>query len=581
MDNLAQQSADPWEFNLLNHAFRTFRPALIFCLCVVMATYAFAVPLQGGSPSEIENLLKKGDELFKAAKFREAVEKYKEVLARDANNDHATGYIAYSFSKLGDRAQARQWMHKRAELPGQNPSVKAQALTDIALLCWDEAHMSLAARLVGGKTLKPEEVAGIERLLDEGIQSAQQATPIAPHSVKGLNVLNLLYRARAEGEADVSQQKAHLAKADEAMRQAIKLFEATPNAPTNDLFAVPTMLVSSTVDTNSSFASGQPIKAVPLMSADPNDKAMAAIEVFVGLDGKVKFLRAIVGESKKVAPALSAARQWEFQPSTFEGHTVQVTQVLTFGGDATTQSPAAGRPMTPVNETLDGKVIDHIERGDQLLRAGKVDEALGEFKAASQAAGKPVYTALLRIGGVYMQKEDYRAAADAYRQASTLYPQDPASQYNLAEALYAAGEYKQAEAAYRKTLDLSPGRVNSQAHHFLGLSLYNQKRLDEAIAEYRIAIDQARSDYSEARYNLGIALLASGKLQAAESEFRMAIQQEKHDWPEAHFNLATTLEHQHRSREAADEYETYLRQSPNATDAAATRKRIEQLRSPK
>jgi TonB family protein len=54
------------------------------------------------------------------------------------------------------------------------------------------------------------------------------------------------------------------------------------------------------------------------------------VEVVVGQDGKVRLPRVLAGHGKLGEAALSAARQWEFEPSTFEGHAVQVIETISF-----------------------------------------------------------------------------------------------------------------------------------------------------------------------------------------------------------------------------------------------------------
>jgi tetratricopeptide (TPR) repeat protein len=153
--------------------------------------------------------------------------------------------------------------------------------------------------------------------------------------------------------------------------------------------------------------------------------------------------------------------------------------------------------------------------------------------------------------------------------------------YNLAEALYAAEDYAGAEKEYRRVLELPSRLVVIRARHFLGLALYKQGRLDEAIIEYRAAIEQAAGNYSEAHYNLGIALLERNQPEAAEPEFKLAIEQEKTAWPEAQYNFAKALERQNRFREAADAYEVYLKLAPGAADTKTTREYIDYLRRKK
>jgi tetratricopeptide (TPR) repeat protein len=94
---------------------------------------------------------------------------------------------------------------------------------------------------------------------------------------------------------------------------------------------------------------------------------------------------------------------------------------------------------------------------------------------------------------------------------------------------------------------MSPaGMLARMAHHFLGLCLYKQKRIDEAIAEYRIALEVSRGVYAEAHYNLGIALLEKKDYAGAELEFRKALAQEE-PFAEARLNLAVALEFQKRA----------------------------------
>lgn len=232
-------------------------------------------------------------------------------------------------------------------------------------------------------------------------------------------------------------------------------------------------------------------------------------------------------------------------------------------------------------EELPGPVVDHITRAGQLGRLKRYDEAVDEYKAAIKAAGRPVYTAYLNMGSLLFEKGDYAHAVEAYRQALTIKPNSLIGHYNLAEALYSNQDYQGAEKEYRRVLELRPGKLAINARHFLGLALYKQGRLDEAMTEYQAAIELAGGSYSEARYNLGIALLERGQPQAAEREFRLAVEQEKKSWPEAHYNLAQALEKQKRYNEAADEYDVYLKLAPAAANAKTMREYVDYLRRKK
>lgn len=232
-------------------------------------------------------------------------------------------------------------------------------------------------------------------------------------------------------------------------------------------------------------------------------------------------------------------------------------------------------------EVLPERVLQHVTRGGELAGLGRYDEAVEEFRSAIKEAKRPIFTAYLNMGSVFFSKRDYSQAIEAFRQALAVRPNSYQGHYNLAEALYAAEDYAGAEKEYRRVLELPSRLVAIRARHFLGLALYKQGRLDDAIIEYRAAIDRAAGKYSEAHYNLGIALLERNQPEAAEQEFKLAIEQEKTAWPEAQYNFAKALERQNRFREAADAYEVYLKLAPGAADAKTTREYIDYLRRKK
>lgn len=314
------------------HSLKSAVLALAFA--VIISSFSFAARAQQTDPADqgkVNQSLKKADDLYKAGKFKEAVDAYKEVLNQDPNNDQAVGYIGYSYNKLHDIEHAREWMKRRVELPGQSPSKKAQVLTDITLLYWDEAHLDIAARLANGsKNLKPEDVAGVKKLLVEGIDSATKAVAIAPRSIKGFNLMNLLYRASAAIETDPAVKTDMLAKADEALRKAIQFYEANPQPQSADLWMVPTLSAINGTDLGQAARFGAATKRPsPAVLKDAREGSVI-VEVVVGRDGKVRLQRVLSGQGKPGDVALGSAQQWEFQPSTFEGHTVQVIEKISF-----------------------------------------------------------------------------------------------------------------------------------------------------------------------------------------------------------------------------------------------------------
>lgn len=302
------------------------RGVAALALSVVLTLALLGQPAWSAAQGGSDESLKKGDDLYKAGKYQDAIAAYKETLGRDPNNDQAIGNTAFAYHHLGDEANALQWMKRRVEIPGQSPSKKAQTLTDITIICWQTAHFAIASRLASGSS--PQDSAAA-KLISEGIDSAQKAVAIAPKFVRAFNGLNLLYRASAAAESDAGKQKEWLGKADEALRQSILLFEAGKQQQA-DFLAIPTISVILGADKGAGVQLGQATKSpTPGVLKDSKGGALA-VEVFVGLDGKIRQQRVIAGEGKPAEAALAAVKQWEFGPSTFEGHPVQVIKTISF-----------------------------------------------------------------------------------------------------------------------------------------------------------------------------------------------------------------------------------------------------------
>ena len=278
---------------------------------------------------DTEAAIKKGDDLFKAGKYQDAIQAYKEALDRDPNNDHVMEYTVLSYNRMGDREQARSWMKRRLDIPGQTPSIKARVLTDLALLYWDEARADFLRSSAGAEKAKAEDVAKIQKLVADGTDSAQKAVAIAPKSAKAFNLLNLLNRVQAELEQDGSKQKDSIARADEALRHSIEFYEASvQQQQAHDMFSVPTVSVPAGQGAEG-LKLGQ-AKKLGLGNVRGTGGSTVAVEVLVGVDGKVLYPRVVSAPAKTGDAAIAAAKQWEFEPSTFEGHAVQVIEMISF-----------------------------------------------------------------------------------------------------------------------------------------------------------------------------------------------------------------------------------------------------------
>ncbi|MEL7036725.1 MAG: tetratricopeptide repeat protein [Cyanobacteria bacterium J06592_8] len=92
---------------------------------------------------------------------------------------------------------------------------------------------------------------------------------------------------------------------------------------------------------------------------------------------------------------------------------------------------------------------------------------------------------------------------------------------NLGNALYDQGKLEEAIASYKKAIEINPECAD--AYNSLGLALRQQGQLEEAIASYKKAIE-INPKYTYAYNNLGLALRQQGQLEEAIENYKKAIE---------------------------------------------------------
>ena len=151
-------------------------------------------------------------------------------------------------------------------------------------------------------------------------------------------------------------------------------------------------------------------------------------------------------------------------------------------------------------------------------------------------------------GGQALDRGDWAAAADHFRQAIELAPGDPSPRHKLATALAMGGDARaalqQMETLVRRWPAFAPGQFS------LGVMFASSGRHREAADHFAAA---ARSDPShvQARLQLAGSLRASGRFEAAIASYREAVELDPRVAP-AYFGQAMALVQLRRFREAAD-----------------------------
>jgi protein O-mannosyl-transferase len=106
---------------------------------------------------------------------------------------------------------------------------------------------------------------------------------------------------------------------------------------------------------------------------------------------------------------------------------------------------------------------------------------------------------------------------------------------------------------------------NAVAHYNFGVALADWSRVDEAVEQYKHAIE-VNPDYAEARYNLAVLINHQGQVDEAIEQYRKVLKIAP-DSSDAHLNLGAALARQGHDDEAIEHYREALRILPQSADA--------------
>ena len=162
----------------------------------------------------------------------------------------------------------------------------------------------------------------------------------------------------------------------------------------------------------------------------------------------------------------------------------------------------------------------------------------------------------------FRRNEDYRAAEAIWTDTVAKHPENARGQFNLGLALYAQGRLEEAIACYRKSIALWPKQTESWNN--LGLALAHEGRVAEAITDFARAIEFA-PDCPDFYYNLGNALLQQDRWDEAIANFTLTTRLQP-DHAAAHNNLGYAFSQQGRWQQALAQARAAVQLEPdNAT----------------
>jgi tetratricopeptide (TPR) repeat protein len=141
----------------------------------------------------------------------------------------------------------------------------------------------------------------------------------------------------------------------------------------------------------------------------------------------------------------------------------------------------------------------------------------------------------------------------------------PEAYYNLAVLAHQAGDGPEAERQLRLALAVQPRFVG--ARHLLGVVLYRQKRLGEAIHEWQAVLRQ-QPNVAETHYNLGVVLSRTGHVSAARHHLASALAAPP-AFDEPHFGVSIVFRQADEARQLLSAL-TPIKSGPDLLPAPAT-----------
>ncbi len=201
-----------------------------------------------------------------------------------------------------------------------------------------------------------------------------------------------------------------------------------------------------------------------------------------------------------------------------------------------------------------------------LVRAGRIEEALRQLKAAADADPAAADVRMVQ-GELLLQLGRARPALAAFEAAALIDASRAEAHYFIAGARDELGHAGQAIASYRRAIEIDPDFL--EAWFDLGGALADAGALDEAIDSYRQAV-RLGPKMAEAHHGLGAALLKRGESAPAIHHLERAVAL-RADFPEALFELGNALRGERRIAPAAERFGEALALRPSYAEAYLNR----------
>ncbi len=251
----------------------------------------------------------------------------------------------------------------------------------------------------------------------------------------------------------------------------------------------------------------------------------------------------------------------------------------------TTKTDKRGEYIQLLTESGQYKITatdEKIGAAETMLRVvlGKVSEAnivLAPTTAANNEAKAAELRKVFDEGVAASRAGNHDAAIEKFQAALGVSPACFDCLYNIGVAYLAKKDDKQAEEAWKKSLEVKPDYT--EALNALSTLYNNQKRFDEASAmsAKAAAAGGGGSGSADATFNQGIILWNQGKIADAKAKFEETIKANPAH-ADAHYQLGMALLNEGKLPDAVAAFETYVKLEPNGQYATQAKGMIAQLK---
>ena len=163
-----------------------------------------------------------------------------------------------------------------------------------------------------------------------------------------------------------------------------------------------------------------------------------------------------------------------------------------------------------------------------------------------------------------MDNQNYSSSTtDTNIKLEESHPDEALNYFNSGLTLYHQQKYDEAITQFKKAIEIKPDYA--EAYYRCGLALSQLGQYDEAIAQFKKTIE-IKPDYAEAYYRCGLALSQLGQYDEAIAQFKKTIEI-KPDYAEAYFHSGLALSQLGQNNEAIAQYKKAIEIKPDYAEA--------------